>query len=489
MPELSSLDLTAQKNFAHLASQRNINSLLAVPILDNDNSILGLLYIANPRVKQEMVHLLLSIINFIKDFLDKNKLMQKLLKLSYYDDLTQLKNRHSYNEELEALQECENHFLGIAFVTLNGLKAQNETRGQKFGDQIIISLAKILTSTFQESAFRIGGDEFVILDRYVTKDEFKQKITSFTNQIKNIDILSVSFGHVWSDTSKSPHKLIETSGGLMYIQKQAYYDSSLSQKKYRNALAMNLYSEIENDQFELYFQPQVNFATNKFTGVETLIRKYDADGNIQAPYTFIPLYEREGVIPLLDLFVFQKACETIQKWNKLGYRQDFTVSINISRDTLKDKNLIRDLLLILQEFEVDISRVIIEVTETVDGLEQAALAKIINDFHKAGFAVAIDDFGSGHSNFSVLSTVECREVKIDKSLIDNLTDAKTQMLIKHMIQIFEEMNINYAVAEGVETKEQFEILKKLNCATAQGYYIDKPLPESELVKKYLDRLI
>ncbi len=232
-------------------------------------------------------------------------------------------------------------------------------------------------------------------------------------------------------------------------------------------------------------QPQINLSTNAVESAEALVRRIDKEGIIEAPFKFIPLYEKEGIIHYLDFYVFESVCSLLSKWQKI-HKINISIAVNFSRYTLQDKNIVSTLSKICKQYDVPPSSLIIEITETVQSIDNKQLITILDDFANSEFSLALDDFGSGYSNLSMLVDSNFDELKLDKSLVDNLVGSeKARVMTKYSLGLCDDLAIHTSVAEGVETSEQYEILKKLNCTKGQGFYFDKPMPIDEFERKYV----
>ena len=202
----------------------------------------------------------------------------------------------------------------------------------------------------------------------------------------------------------------------------------------RTGQAAHLLQSIQNHQFTVVYQPQVELATGKIVGVEALIRKKGPGGKLITPDHFIPRYEREGIIRHIDLYVFEVLCAQLKKWHDRGDR--LRGSVNFSRVTLMETNIVKTLQNVCGQYGVAPEDVTVEITESVSKVENAALNALINTFHAAGFSISLDDFGTAYSNLSILGELDFTELKIDKSMLQDLTgNKKKQALVKNVILI------------------------------------------------------
>lgn len=243
-----------------------------------------------------------------------------------------------------------------------------------------------------------------------------------------------------------------------------------------------LYS-IKNNEFIIFLQPKFDTITEKIVGAEALIRKFE-NGKIIMPSEFIPEYERTGIITKLDMYVLEEVCKLQKKWRKLNLPL-LPISINESRHHLKNINHIRELQEMINKYQVDSSLIELEMTETTVVEDIFLAKKAAESVKELGFVVSMDDFGTGYSAFNILKDIEIDILKIDKEFFENLENNKrAQIIIETIIDMCKKLNI-LTVAEGIETKEQVEFLKKIGCDIIQGYYFSQPIPVEEFENRYL----
>lgn len=330
---------------------------------------------------------------------------------------------------------------------------------------------------FPDCAFRIGGDEFIALSIDCDQADFEEKVAgvkaSFA-QDKNVD---VSIGSLWKKGEYNIENEIILADELMYSEKQKYYDAILREgRASRTGQAAHLLQAVQNHQFAVVYQPQVELASGRVVGVEALIRKKGPGGKLITPDHFIPRYESEGIIRHIDLYVFEVLCAQLKKWHDRGDK--LRGSVNFSRVTLMETNIVKTLQDVCARYSVAPEDITVEITESISKLENAALNALINTFHAAGFSISLDDFGTAYSNLSILGELDFTELKIDKSMLQDLTDnKKKQALVKNVILICKDFGNIISLAEGIESEEQYELLLKYHCLLGQGYFFSKPLTE------------
>lgn len=237
---------------------------------------------------------------------------------------------------------------------------------------------------------------------------------------------------------------------------------------------------LKNNEFKIFLQPKFDIKTEKIVGAEALIRR-KKDGKLIMPNSFIPEYERIGIITRLDMFVFESVCKKIREWKEKGYKL-IPIAINESRRHLYNKNHVNELEEIVKYYNVNPNLIELELTETVvvENIESAKEAE--RKVHALGFVVSMDDFGVGYSSFYMLKNINIDILKIDKSFSDEvMEDKRGRIILESIIDMAKKLQIK-TVAEGIETKEQLEYLKQIGCDMVQGYYFARPLPIDEFEK-------
>lgn len=275
------------------------------------------------------------------------------------------------------------------------------------------------------------------------------------------------------------------SDNMMYVEKQVYYGNGVEGKNsYHEVLAKKLVEEIASGEFEVYLQPKVNIDTGELYGAEALVRRRTEDGEVLMPGQFIPLYEAEGVIQQLDLYVFEEVCRLLDNWKEKGYRM-IPIAVNFSRISLMGIDIIESLARIRGRYGVAPGLLTIEVTESISRMGAETLGQLMERFKEHGFAFSLDDYGTRYSNLSLLARLDFKELKIDQSLIkDIMTNWRSRIVLEHTIQMCQELGIITAVAEGIETEEQRELLRSYHCDIGQGYLFSEPIPIGEFLDKY-----
>ncbi len=458
----------------------DVDRAIGVPLKTKDDTVVGFIGLTNPRQHIRDAGLLTSLSYFILNYLTRKQKDKQIHFLHYADALTGLANRHKYMEVLSQLEEVPPANLGIAFANINGLREINNTYGQSHGDRLIVANAKLLRQIFDKHVYRFGGDEFVILWPDIAKEDFMQAIEDLRNQIAADDDCSMSFGYAYRQGIFSITREVNYAEELMIIEKQSYYKSVASHGQiYKSGEIKSLFQDLNDNLFRVYLQPKVDLKTGKFNGAEALIRKFNPDGTaLIPPYKFVPIYEREKIIRHIDLFVLETVCQTLQEWLKVGHA--LPISVNLSRITFSEHNIIADMLDICSKYDIPLELVDIEITESDNHVTNQELKEKIHALKAAGFSVSLDDFGTDYSNLLILTAVDFNQIKFDTSLIEKICeDDRYQAILTHAIGMCNDLHIEDVLAEGIETLEQRDLLIKMGCKSGQGYLFSRPIPIPE----------
>lgn len=248
----------------------------------------------------------------------------------------------------------------------------------------------------------------------------------------------------------------------------------------------NISLAIEQGELRAYYQPKYDATTSRLKSAEALVRWIKPDGTMVLPYLFLPELEKTDAILEVDWFILEEVCAFLRKMLDEGVRP-VPVSVNFSRWHLFEGDVQEHMLLILDKYAIDHGLIVVEITESAMIDEQELMVHMIGRLHEIGVQIAIDDFGSGLSSFSMVANTPADEIKIDRSLLGgNCGDERTRIILESIFQFAHRLNLR-TVAEGVETKEQLGFLRTCNCQLVQGFYYDRPLPEDVFKQRLLDR--
>lgn len=444
-----------------------------------------------------------------RDITEKKLADIKIEKLAFYDQLTELPNRISFKKNLGITIEKINRGSNIGalfFLDIDKFKRINDTLGHSAGDDILVQVARRLEGlvTSKDTLARLGGDEFVIIlddigrskeDIYLQSSVFAKLVHNAFEELFLVDSvmfkISCSIGiYLLEGSDITIKEVMKFSDMAMYFSKSkggnehTFYTPEMKSLADRSIyFESEILNSIKNEDFCAYFQPQVD-NNGDIVGAEALIRWIHPTKGIVPPCDFIPLAEDLGFIQSLQNIVLIDSCKMLNKLTPDLISDDFKVSINISQSQFKSSKLKSELVKIINEFNVAPSRIKLEITESMLSYDVEHSKKQMLDLSEQGFSFSIDDFGTGYSCLSSLHSYPVSELKIDKSFIDRINDKKSGLcIVKSIISLARNLNMN-VVAEGVETKEQLDILNDLESEldSVQGYFYSKPMPMLEYLK-------
>ena len=486
--QMKSLDVEVYQAF----SRQEIKNVVFIP-LEQDGNLLGLWGMDNPSLEKvrSIAPLLLSLRYFLLSTMKRIEYEERLVTLSFEDSLTGLRNRNCYLQDIANVETVKN--TGVVYITINEMKNLNDTYGHDYGDQILTGCADRIKETYPSGiAYRVGGDEFVVICRDVPQEQFEQHVQAFKANCTVSQDCHAAIGYHWAEQGEDIQGLIHKAEAWMYQDKKGHYRKSLPSDRYRHynddvfclTEPGSLKKSLAEGRFLIYLQPKISFSDRRVSGAEALVRYRQEDGEIITPAQFLPVLEDAKLIGILDFFVFDRVCKMLARWISEG-KEVVPISVNFSRYTLAEQDFLARLQEVLINYPIEKKWVIIEVTESVKGIEGMNLLALIDSLRAAGFIVSIDDFGVNFANLSLFSSANFDELKIDKALVGSIvTNQKTQMVIESIANICFRMGIQ-VVTEGVETEEQFRVLKQIGCDQAQGYLFSKPLPIQEYEERFL----
>jgi len=259
-----------------------------------------------------------------------------------------------------------------------------------------------------------------------------------------------------------------------FCQVSLYNAQIQSENEKRKAIMSGMLTALNNDEFHVYLQPKINVATNKVVGAEALVRWFRQDGTIVSPMDFIEIFESNGFITKMDFCILDKTLEYLRDAIDAG-EEVVPISVNFSRRHNDYENFVPSIGKRLARYKVPNELIEVEITESVFMSNLEKLNRNIELLHSMGMRVLIDDFGSGYSSLNVLSSVTADVIKLDKVFLEYLDTQKSKDFIKHFVGLLKQMDVEI-VAEGVETKEQLEMLTNAGCDVVQGFYFAKPMP-------------
>ncbi|MFI3250274.1 MAG: GGDEF domain-containing phosphodiesterase [Eubacteriales bacterium] len=480
------LDVDEKTLSGQVLNAFEIDDVVVSVVEDKKRDPLALIAVTNRKRKSADLRLLQSVSRFIEPDVTQSEEEHSIELMNDRDILTGFYNRTTYARKVEELQANPPKSIGVFLANVNGLRKINAEYGYAKGDSFIKKAAEIIKEYFKTTIYRIAGDEFVAFFPDVEKEKFENTVLALREKLKQDDSHLFALGHAWGNGRFDCGKLIRESDTMMYINKQEYYHTS--NRRYdeiSDSTLSDLLSFLDDKEFMVYLQPQVRLKDSSLYGAEALIRRFDKKNNKMVfPDQFIPLYEQKSVIRHVDLFVVEEVCQLLAAWTKHG--KEIPISVNLSRVTLQEYGIVETIVEICDKYAVPHELLVIEVTERVGLIENNVASALISAFKVHGFNISLDDFGCAYSNIVTLAQIQVDEVKIDKSLVDNLTTNKqNHILVKNVLTMCNELDDTSTLAEGIEDEHQAKMLHELGCHLGQGYFYSRPIPVSEFEEKYI----
>lgn len=434
-------------------------------------------------------------VGVLNDISEQKRYESELSFSASHDALTGLPNRALLEDRLiQGCQICQryNRSLAVMYIDLDGFKPINDSIDHNFGDQLLIEVAQRITQQIRpgDTLARMGGDEFVVLLPDLARQAdvllvAERLITSIARpyRVQNIDLhVTASIGITLSDGNiEQPTQLVQQAALAMHKAKQEgrnnyqWYTSDLNQRVSDSVMLRNeLQKAIENQEFDLHYQPQIDGRNGRVVGLEALLRWQHPEKGFIPPARFIPVAEDTGQIIPLSLWVLDTACRDIRQLSEQGMSGP-TVAVNISPMHFQRSNFVESIEAVLRKHELSAQLLELEITETVLMNNPERAIETMQQLKQLGVRIAIDDFGTGFSSLNYLKRLPVDKVKIDRSFIrDIISDRHDAAITQGIISMAHHLKLT-VVAEGVETEPQFAFLKKSHCDEFQGYYFAKPM--------------
>lgn len=435
----------------------------------------------------------------------EHKLAEESAKVqAVTDHLTGTVNRPGLERILQAAiqqhsEDLQHRKFALMLIDLDGFKRINEALGLPIGDEILKTAAKRLRSSLKvtDTVARISGDEYMV----IVPDASRESIVASIGQ-RLVDALGQHY-----DVHTSPIQLGASVGITLFPQdgndlptllrncelaldraksagghRFTFFAASMAKAaEYRRALESDMQLALRREEFQLYFQPIVDISNSRLTGAEALIRWFHPEKGMISPDTFIPLAEETGLIIDIGLWCLDAACRQLATWQAEG--KDYHLSINISGRQIPEGLTPAKLGETILQYGIDPSHLALEITEGVLMSDVDQALNWLNAVREQGFRIYLDDFGTGYSSLSYLKRFPVDVVKVDKSFVrDMAKDLSDRTLVGAIVAMANSLGLR-VIAEGVEDREQLELLRQINCNSIQGYYFSQPVPAEAFAER------
>jgi diguanylate cyclase (GGDEF)-like protein/PAS domain S-box-containing protein len=436
------------------------------------------------------------------DLTERKVLEERLEHRAFHDPLTDLPNRHLFEDRLgHALRRTRRTKKGrvaVLFMDLDGFKVVNDSLGHEIGDRLLVEVAKRLKGCLrpEDTLARFGGDEFVVLVEDIeAADEAVRVAERIIDELKNRFVLNgrglyarASIGiAVGEDRTKDPHDLLRDADTAMYRAKdvgsgysvfdRVMYEKAIDKLEVENDLGR----AVEQEEFVVHYQPIVSLQTREVFAVEALVRWEHPERGLLDPDEFVPMAEESGLVIPMGEQILREACLMTKEWQEKHPRiPPLVMSVNLSARQLSRPDLAETVERVLGETGLEGNRLTLDVTETVYVRALAGNTATLDRLRGLGARISIDDFGVGYSSLAYLKRLPADFLKIDRSFVRGLgEDVEDMAIVRMIIELAHTLGFE-VVAEGVESEEQAQQLQEMGCDMAQGYHFSKPLPPKEI---------
>ena len=432
--------------------------------------------------------------------IEKLRTQQHMQHLIEVDNLTGANNLKAFTTLSSSLINAyTNKKYVIIYFDIDRFTLINEKQGYTSGDYILKEITNILRERLNphETFCRIVDDKFVVLSEYTTLEDFQNRLIDFKQKVYNIcdendNCLKIhtSAGMSYIDTADNISQIIDEANTARRSIKNkhniryAFFNESMrSNQLKQKSLEDVMEDALQNEEFCLYLQPKYNVDEKKVCGAEALVRWNRPGIGLIPPDEFIPIFEENSFIINIDYYIFDKVCELIRSMLDEG-KEPVPISVNFSRLHLNNTKILTKLKENLEKYNLTPEYIEIEITESALADNDSYMYSVLNEIHRMGFKLAMDDFGTGMSSLNSLRKLPFDILKLDKDFFhkEHITN-REQIVIRNIVRLGKELAMTI-VSEGIETKEQISFLKNIKCPIIQGYFFSKPLPYTEFLAKY-----
>lgn len=471
------------------------DNILVSPLVI-EGEVMGIIGVNNIKKNLKYLHVINTVLGFVSSTLSYEYSQEKLNAIINYDAITGFVTERKFilDAEKAIKKHPEKNYMIVAF-DVDNFKHINEIYGYEKGTELIQTLAYSMQFSEDIIVSRTFADNFLILTQkenlkdvydgyfkvndstlmemlnHVLNEEYN---FSFSVGAYNVDDMNLPVTNMIDCAIIAKNIGKKTYGDTFYC----YSDEMRREREINNEIVMTMHNAIENSDFVVYFQPKIKILDEKLIGAEALVRWFK-DGKMVPPNDFIPVFEKNGFIEKLDYYVLESVCKFISKHKSVP-----VISVNLSGITLLNDIVVDKIKSIITQYNVDPKCLEIEITESafVNIYEKNILK--LDQLREFGLSISMDDFGTGVSSLSRLNNIPIDVLKIDRSFIMQSTVSKRgESIIKTIISLAKELHLE-SIAEGVETKEEVDLLRKFGCDIIQGYYYSRPLPQDEFKEKY-----
>ncbi|MEG2314770.1 MAG: EAL domain-containing protein, partial [Clostridia bacterium] len=460
------------------------------------NERLVLLRVRNAILRHETENLRAQNRDLLVQRSDEARHQQQLRYLAEHDSLTNICNKTSFLRNTNAMlrQHPDKPYCIVSF-DVQRFRAVNDIFGHEEGDRLLRHIATQLQSMLERrgTCSRLDTDNFAFCIPY-TQESLQECMRTLNASMRAYDLsfeVTLAFGVYLIDDRtitvsqmQDRADMAKRSVKSSYLEHWAFYDSAMREQFLEEQEIINhMSAALAQGEFVVYYQPKCRLDTGIIVGAEALVRWQHPQRGLLSPVAFIPLFEKNGFVMQLDVYVWSQTCALCAQLLKEQPNAVFRVSVNISRANLYNPTLCQTLDALCEKHGVPRSCMEVEITESAYMENAHLLLDLINELHKYGFLVAMDDFGSGYSSLNMLKEIPVDVLKLDMRFLFGLKNSdRGGSILQSMVRMANQLQLE-VIAEGVETKEQARFLASIGCKLAQGYYYDMPMPEQDFLTR------
>lgn len=505
--------LTTPKDTQTFPESEGMNSLIFYGALRGSHGLYYISYfkaglldslVAKGTIRSYMVcfsMMFIMVVLVVYTWISLNSSNELMVNLAYKDTVTGGYNFNFFKNTVPSIMNDQKEipYIIMRFDILN-FRYINEAYGHDKADKVLAATINEFEKYFdysKELCVRINSDQFVAL--CMNDLEFEDKYSMYVKAISDVATeagvkypirLKVGIYQVKKedkdiqlmiDRANAARKSNDVSQNILIA---VYSDNIIKDMRKVDAIESEMHKSLTNGEFKVFIQPKWDIIEDKVIGGEALVRWIKEDGSVVYPSDFIPIFETNGFIENLDFYMLEQLCIKMKEMRKTGNYKFYPISVNQSRVLINNPDYVNNVGKILDRYEADVSMIQLEITENVFFDQKLKMIEVVNDLKRLGLNLAMDDFGSGYSSLNILKDIPFDVLKIDKDFFDESFISKAStVILKKILEMATLLDID-VICEGVETKEQVEMLKNYGCHTVQGYFYSKPMPLEEFFDKY-----
>ena len=491
-----------KSSFTDMTVCAEVNSIFQCGIRDNGElkAYMFAYLTSSEQWENNEISSLILLTKIIGGYLLKLRSQEGINRLVNTDALTGSYNITYFNTiATKILMNNPTQKYAVVYMDIDKFKLINDKYGYSIGDYILIEFAKVLLNFIEadEAYARGEADKFVVLLKIRDEEDLDRRIKELFDRLSKIRKtelnsfrMSIIAGAYIIDDMENMSVIVDRANiarknitDRHHSKYQLFNESMKSSLVKQKEIESMMEDALKNGEFVVYYQPKFNLYSNRVCGSEALVRWFH-DGQLISPGHFIPVFEDNGFITEVDFYVYEQVCKKLRELIDEGHKV-YPVSVNFSRTHLKNNNIIKRLDEVIQKYDIEPRLIHIEITESAVAVGDSFAPTILNEIHKLGFKLSMDDFGSGLSSLNSLRRLPFDILKLDKDFFQqDVITQRERIVISNIINLARELDMEI-VAEGIETEEQAQFLRNVDCPVVQGFLFSRPLPCDEFVEKYI----